>query len=120
LNKINIDLLKINKSPIRKISAGNNHCLILFSDGELYGFGDNIVGQLGLPIAKDINYISDIRSLRLEIPNIHGGYRILDIATGDTFSLVLISVLGVVRLVRLGLSKEDIYRNDYESIKTVV
>jgi alpha-tubulin suppressor-like RCC1 family protein len=116
---MNIDITKLNKTPIKKISAANNHCLILFSDGELYGFGDNITGQLGLPIAKDINYVSEIRELRLDIPGVEG-YRILDIATGDTFSLILIGVKNGVRLVRLGLKKEDIYRNDILSIKTVV
>jgi hypothetical protein len=116
---MSIDLSHINKSMIKKIVCGHSHCLILFSDGELYGFGENINGQLGLPIGKDSNYVSEIKKLKIDssaVPN----YKIVDIACGDMYSLVLVNSKNNNFLVKFGLCKEDIYSDRYEDLKTVV
>ncbi len=118
-NNNSIDLNLLNKTPIRKIVSGKNHCLILFGNDELFGFGRNDNGQLGLPISKDNNLIEDIRRLRLNIPNM-SDYKIIDIASGDDFSLLLVYHKKVNYLMRLSIKKEDIYMNDFENIQTIV
>eukprot|EP01091_Cochliopodium_minus_P011462 TRINITY_DN3252_c0_g2_i2.p1 TRINITY_DN3252_c0_g2~~TRINITY_DN3252_c0_g2_i2.p1 ORF type:complete len:139 (+),score=25.85 TRINITY_DN3252_c0_g2_i2:332-748(+) len=37
----------VNFPNIQEISVGGNHSLILLQNGELYGFGSNVFGQLG-------------------------------------------------------------------------
>jgi alpha-tubulin suppressor-like RCC1 family protein len=120
LREVDIDLSGVNKTRVRKIACGNSHCLILFSDGELFGFGENICGQIGLSIAiKDSNYISEIKRVKFAVPDIKD-YKIIDIACGDQYSLVLINSKGVNYLIRFGIGKEDLYKNDYENLNTVV
>jgi hypothetical protein len=119
LREIGLDLNLINKSKIKKICSGNSHCLILFNDGELFGFGENICGQLGLPIQKIGNFISEIKSLKFTLPD-KKDIKIIDIACGDLYSLVLVNWKNNNYLVKFGLGQEDIYRDNYENVKTVV
>jgi alpha-tubulin suppressor-like RCC1 family protein len=39
---------------ILRIAAGSDYSLALTSTGELYGFGEDRFGQLGLPPAADV------------------------------------------------------------------
>jgi hypothetical protein len=57
-----IDLSKYNKtSDVKKIVCGENHCIILFKDNKIAGFGSNADGQLGMKVDKrETNYISEL------------------------------------------------------------
>ena len=77
------------RKPVKKISCGKSHCIILLNNNSLIGFGSNLEGQLGLPLEK--KDCQQITQLNINIPNINlENSRILDIAAGDEFSLILI------------------------------
>ena len=44
------------KIKIKKVRAGLKHCLALDSNGEVYSWGDNDFGQLGLNPEKILHY----------------------------------------------------------------
>lgn len=44
-------LLKDLKSPIQQIAAGDYHSLVRTKDGRVFGFGENLYGQLGIPFS---------------------------------------------------------------------
>lgn len=119
-----IDLAKYTKSFVRKVVCGNNHCLILFNDGQLAGFGSNEEGQLGFELKKEGNYINEIKTNKLVIldpgtqRNIDD-YEIWDIGAGENFSLILIKSKLKTFLVRLGINPEDKYSNEFGQIKPV-
>ena len=119
-----IDISKYTKSFVRKIVCGSNHCLILFNDGQLAGFGGNEDGQLGLDLIKHGNYVNEIKTNRFAIydpvarTNITE-YDIIDIAAGDNFSLIVVRANLRNVLIRLGLRPEDKYRDDHASINPV-
>jgi hypothetical protein len=120
-----IDVSQFSKSTVRKIVCGTNHCLILFNDGNLGVFGSNAEGQLGMPITKDNNYISQIKinKLNFPIPNQKGSndFEIWDIAAGDKFSMILIklNLSNESYLVRFGIKKEDKYLDNVQNISTI-
>jgi alpha-tubulin suppressor-like RCC1 family protein len=84
---------KINKTPlplriilpeegkIKSIAAGNNHTLVLYENGQLWGFGDNSEGELGL---GDISAQRTPR--RIILPK---GETVMSIATGRRHTLAL-------------------------------
>lgn len=53
LNKIKSD--EIFRHNIKQIKCGNEHNLILLKNGDVYGFGSNLMGELGM--GKQLNYI---------------------------------------------------------------
>jgi alpha-tubulin suppressor-like RCC1 family protein len=61
-------LVLLNDIIIEKISCGKNHSLLLSRDGDIYGFGDNSCGQLGMKdrqnaeIPIKINNFSEIET----------------------------------------------------------
>jgi alpha-tubulin suppressor-like RCC1 family protein len=121
-----IDISRYTKSSVRKVVCGTNHCLILFSDGQLAGFGGNEEGQLGFEMKKYGNYINEIKLNKftnLYDPftksNIKENYEILDIAAGENFSLVLIRIKTRTLLVRLGIQPEDKYTDNMDNIYPV-
>jgi alpha-tubulin suppressor-like RCC1 family protein len=114
-----INLNKHTNSYIKKIVFGDNHCLILMNNSELFGFGDNENGQLGVNIKKDNNYINDLLSISLSLPDIKV-FEILDIAAGNNFSLVLIKHKQQTLLIRLGIKEEDKYKSDLDQVFTAV
>ncbi len=123
-----IDVSNYSKSFVRKIVCGTNHCLVLFNDGQLAVFGSNEEGQLGLKLKKEGNYLNEITLNRfnLTIENAAGKkklqpgeYEIWDIAAGDNFSLLLLRVNMKCILVRFGISPEDKYSNEIETISII-
>lgn len=119
-----IDATKYTSSFVRKIVCGNNHCLILFNDGQLAGFGGNEEGQLGFDIKNIGPYINEIKLNRLSIYNPISksyitDYDILDICAGNNFSLILIRVKGRSMLAKLGLQPEDKYKDEINKISIV-
>ncbi|AMD20186.1 HDL558Cp [Eremothecium sinecaudum] len=59
---------------IKQVSCGNYHTLAVTATGELYGFGSNTYGQLGLPISYDMEYVSFPRrvvNFRAYLPTDH-------------------------------------------------
>ena len=49
----------------------------------------------------------------------HGEYEIWDISAGDNFSLILVRVNLLCYLIKFGISTEDKYSNEIETISTV-
>ena len=77
------------RKPIKKIVCGKSHCIISLNNDTLIGFGSNEEGQLGLPL--ETKECSQITQLPINIPNVNlENAKILDIAAGDEFSLILI------------------------------
>jgi alpha-tubulin suppressor-like RCC1 family protein len=78
------------------ISAGTNHSMILNSQGQVYGFGDNDYGQLGLGGVKERN-----------IPTLIKMPDIIAISAGDGHSLFLTSKgLVIITGEALGLGED--------------
>lgn len=67
---------------VYKTAAGANHSLILLSDGMLLGSGSNNVGQLGLDDTVNNNSYVKLSA---------GHLKVIDIACGDNFSMLLTS-----------------------------
>jgi len=119
LQSVPYSVEKINKSNVRKIVSGNDHCLILFTNGELVGFGSNALGQLGLKITKENAELTDLKLLKPIIPSVNS-YEVVDISAGENFSFLLIRVNGKNMLCRLGMRNEDKYNDDFENIEIIV
>ena len=99
-------------SLVKKIVTGKNHCLILFEDGQLFGFGGNEEGQLGMNISE-IKYDSLTLIRYSENNNIINNQRIEDIAAGDNFSLILVrDSQNNQHLLRFGIKLIDKYNVD--------
>ena len=99
-------------SLVKKIVTGKNHCLILFEDGQLFGFGGNEEGQLGMNISE-IKYDSLTLIRYSENNNIINNQRIEDIAAGDNFSLILVrDSQNNQHLLRFGIKLIDKYNID--------
>lgn len=83
------------KIKIKKVSTGERHCLALDSKGEVYSWGENDFGQLGL--GKDKNeIIGSPKKIKFDIFDIDGHKYFTeqkpifyDIATGSFSSLAL-------------------------------
>lgn len=109
---------------VKKITAGENQILVLFASGKLGILGDNANGQLGLPLKRgeNENKYNEIfiykPKLSQEI-NINN-YEIIDIAAGEHFSLILISLNNKHFLYKLGYNQEDRYRDDIDLIDPIV
>lgn len=118
-----LDKLIDKNDNVKKITAGNNHVLVLFASGKLGVIGDNTNGQLGLPFKKGENE-NKINEIYVFIPVIQDEnfktYEIIDIACGENFSLLLISANNKNFLFRLGYNQEDRYRDDIEKINPIV
>ena len=48
-----LNLSSLSPSLVKKVECGNSHCLILFQDGSLFGFGGNEEGQLGIKLTQN-------------------------------------------------------------------
>jgi alpha-tubulin suppressor-like RCC1 family protein len=68
---------------ITKIAAGENHVLVLSSDGKVYSWGNNSSGQLG----NGTNISSNVPVGPVD--GLLNGKTIVDIAAGNQFSLAL-------------------------------
>ncbi len=86
---------------VRKIAFGRDHCLLLFSNGQLGAFGDNEGGQLGIDPRANPKMTKNFFCFTPEIP-IQDKYEIWDIACGDNYSLVLVGANLSSVLVRFG------------------
>jgi alpha-tubulin suppressor-like RCC1 family protein len=113
---------------VKKISAGENQILILFGSGKLGVLGDNANGQLGLPLKRGENE-NIINEIFVYKPNLIdnnyvnlnvNSYQIIDIACGEHFSLLLVSINNKNYLYKLGYSQEDRYKDDIENISPIV
>lgn len=69
---------------ITQISAGSRTTLVLTSDGMIYGWGDNDFGQLGNEPTADRDY-----PIAADMSDVLSGKTIIDIDSGDTYSLAL-------------------------------
>lgn len=119
-----VEISKINKKAIKKIVIGNEHILVLFIDGSLYGMGKNNLGQLGFSLSNDNNTYSDLKQIFLpkDLITKLGGtkYEILDVAAADTFSIVIILVNNFSYVIRFGICDSDKYKDKIQDIKTIV
>lgn len=119
-----IEISKITKKAIKKIVIGDEHLLVLFVDGTLFGMGKNNLGQLGFPLLNDNNTYSDLKQIFLPkemISKLGGGkYEIIDIAAADTFSILIILVNNFTYIIRFGICDSDKYKDDIKEIKTIV
>ena len=95
------------RKPIKKIICGKSHCLLLFNNNNLYGFGSNEYGQLGLPIETKI--CNKITKISLNFGDLEN-FEIIDIAAGDEFSLILLkNNNNQNKLIRFGTLKKYKY-----------
>jgi len=119
----NLENIVDKNDTVKKITAGNNHVLVLFSSGKLGVIGDNTNGQLGLPFKKGESE-NKINEIFVYLPKIEDEkfkkYEIIDIACGENFSLLLISANYKNYLFKLGYSQEDRYRDDIDLINPIV
>ena len=83
------------KIKIKKISTGERHCLALDAKGEVYSWGDNSYGQLGLGLDKN-EIIGNPKKIKFDIFDLDGHKYITeqkpifyDITTGSYSSLAL-------------------------------
>ena len=110
----NLRWMEINNfnSLVKKIAIGKNHCLILFENGQLFGFGGNEEGQLGMNIRDNI--FDSLTLIRFnDNNNIINDQRIEDIAAGDNFSLILVrDSQENQHLLRFGIKLIDKYNID--------
>ena len=101
------------ENPVKKIVCGKSHCIILLNNNHLIGFGLNKEGQLGLPLVPEKEDYKQITQLQLNLPNISmENSKIIDIAAGDEFSLILIETQdGHTLIVRFGTDIINKYAN---------
>ncbi len=74
--------------PVSKIAAGGSHSLALTSSGELYGFGNNQSGELGITTNAGTSKPNPMPTL-ISLPGASG--ELSEIAAGATHSLALSS-----------------------------
>ena len=98
-----IDSNHYGNKKITQISARGNHSLILTEDGEVYAFGQNEKGQLGLNDKTDRWVPTKIDS------NHYGNKKITQISAGDTHSLILTEDSEVYFSGRLSFLYEKYY-----------
>ena len=72
-----------NNKTIKQIAAGGNHSLILTEDGEVYAFGRNDKGQLGLGDRNDRNVPTKLNSSNYD------NKKIIQVSIGTAHSLIL-------------------------------
>lgn len=114
------DLSKVNNSKVLKIVCGESHCMILFADSQIGGFGANNEGQLGVKLLKHSdNYVSDIAINQIPLLQMKDSY-IMDLAAGDNFTLALIKINNKTAIYKFGISREEKYMEDFENISTIV
>ena len=111
LRKVLLEGDRYGRKPVKKIVCGKTHCIILLNNNSLIGFGSNEEGQLGLPL--ETKECSQITQLPINIPNVNlENAKILDIAAGDEFSLILIRTQeGHSIIVRFGTDIINKYAN---------
>lgn len=95
---------------IVKVLLSENHCLMILKDNSgtfLCGYGSNQNGQLGFPVkSNEQNYYPTFQRIaNEEIKN----HTIVDIALGDSFSLVLIEdqITYMKKLIKFYLTQEE-------------
>jgi alpha-tubulin suppressor-like RCC1 family protein/tRNA A-37 threonylcarbamoyl transferase component Bud32 len=76
---IKIDTNDKNSNTFERISCGSNHSLLLSCDGDIYGFGNNICGQLGIDNREDQNF-----PIKIIIPN---SDKFIDIASHFNYDI---------------------------------
>lgn len=119
-----LNIKEISNTNIKKIVSGDNHVLILFSDGRLFGIGNNTEGQLGLRLEQENLYLTKLLEIRIDLSNTSfsgNKYEILDIAAGNNYSLILVKFnnSNTADVIKFGLNQSDKYSDDLKSLKVV-
>jgi hypothetical protein len=98
---------------IVNVSTGVSHSIVQTRDGNLYGFGTNKYGQLGL---EDERCISRASVVKLPIENV------LDISCGDLFSIVLTKngLLSTGNTDNGCLGRSDFFRINSRTFKPII
>ncbi|KAL1412746.1 hypothetical protein Q8F55_000493 [Vanrija albida] len=65
-------------------SVGRSHFFLIDNDGGVWGCGNNVAGQLGLPISAE-----EPKLVQIKGPWVSQGAKIVQVSTGLTFSLFL-------------------------------
>lgn len=118
-----LDKITPKEDKLKKISVGDNHCIILFNSGKIAVFGDNSNGQLGISFKKGDkdNNRNELVMINPDLNNDNiKNYEIIDIACGQNFSLLLISANSVNYLYKFGFKQEDRYRDDIDEVNPIV
>lgn len=114
-----IPLSDIAEGDVKKIVCGNNHCLILLNNGQLYGFGGNEEGQLGLKVNNSNKYVAEFKQITFQVNNLNR-FTIKDIAAGEDFSLILVRQDETDYIVKFSINKREKYmlnKNEFENVK---
>jgi alpha-tubulin suppressor-like RCC1 family protein len=59
------ELTSLRGKKISQIAAGDYHSAVVSRDGEVFTFGDNVHGQLGIPYTPEQNYYDEPKALHL-------------------------------------------------------
>ncbi|WVQ84629.1 hypothetical protein IAT38_006784 [Cryptococcus sp. DSM 104549] len=68
-------------------AAGRGHLLLVDSEGGVWGCGNNVVGQVGLPVCVSVDHLTKIGGPWIRDPEA----KIIQVTAGHTFSLFLTS-----------------------------
>ena len=79
---IPVEISEAFPSPIVKAATGRAHSLVLLENGQLFGCGSNVQGQLGLGENKKDKTQNYLKFTQLPLENI------VDISAGEYFSIV--------------------------------
>lgn len=112
------NLLLDENNRIAQISAGENHTLLLTTEGELWGCGSNYFGQLGLGDKKRENKFSKIK-----LPALNRDEKIIHVATGTAHTIFLTSngncyASGANNHGQLGLGDTEL-RNEFKQLNLI-
>ena len=113
-----LNLSSLSPSLVKKVECGNSHCLILFQDGSLFGFGGNEEGQLGIKLTQNSTYVNSPVPINF-INNAKESF-IEDIAVGDNFSIILARIDGKCKIIQFGMIFEDKYRMNLQKVKVIL
>lgn len=71
------------------VSTGNNHALAIDSNGKVYAWGSNDMGQLGQGDTVDLSVPTEVKTEVDGVITSLSGKRVVAVAAGDDFSLAL-------------------------------
>lgn len=74
------------ESKVVGAATGRNHTLLITEKGQLFGMGDNKMGQLGISQLKDVLTVTAIQSINSKLAE---GAKVVKVACGADFSVAL-------------------------------
>lgn len=107
-----LDSVDLKFSDVKQIACGEEHLMILTNDGNLYGAGDNLYGQLGIGVPDDYPIDFVVPYSDDEISTYGMGWDDVDILTNTLNFAVSLDVFSDVESVYCGMSNTYIIKKD--------